>query len=168
MSKPPRDHTSFGTDTYFITTTTWGSRSLFQTDRMALLFLDTIFQYRRQQKFLLHEFVVMPNHLHLLLTPTGISIERAMQLIKGGFSYRVKKELGSTLEIWERGYVDHRIRDLADYDRHVTYIRQNPVEAQLASTEEEYPYSSACAGLERDPRPQGLKPESLRGLLRHG
>ena len=91
-----------------------------------------------------------------------------MQLIKGGFSYRVKKELGSTLEIWERGYVDHRIRDLADYDRHVTYIRQNPVEAHLASAEEEYPYSSACAGLERDPRPQGLKPESLGGVLRHG
>ena len=43
MSKPPRDHTSFGSDTYFITTTTWGGRSLFQTDRMALLLLDTLF-----------------------------------------------------------------------------------------------------------------------------
>ena len=168
MSKPPRDYTSFGSDTYFITTTTWGSRSMFQSDRMALLLLDTLFQYRRQQKFLLHEFVVMPNHLHVLLTPTGIPIERAMQLIKGGFSYRVKKELGSNSEIWERGYVDHRIRDLNDYERHVTYIRQNPVEAHLATAEEKYPYSSACAGFERDPCPQGLKPEILGGLLRHG
>ena len=168
MSKPPRDHTSFGFNTYFITTTTWGRRSLFQTDRMALLLLDTLFQYRRQQKFLLHEFVVMPDHLHLLLTPTGIPIERAMQLIKGGFSYRVKKELGSNLEIWERGYVEHRIRDVDDYEQHVTYIWQNPVEAHLASVAEEYPYSSACPALERDPRPQGLKPEFSGGLLRHG
>jgi len=84
-----------------------------------------------------------------------------MQLIKGGFSYRVKKELGSNSEIWERGYVDHRIRDLNDYERHVTYIRQNPVEAHLATAEEKYPYSSACAGFERDPCPQGLKPEIL-------
>ena len=110
----------------------------------------------------------MPNHLHLLLTPTGIPIERAMQLIKGGLSYRVKKELGSNLEIWERGYVDHRIRDLDDYEHHVTYIRQNPIEAHLASREEEYPYSSACAAFERDPRPQGLKPKFVGDLLRHG
>jgi len=91
-----------------------------------------------------------------------------MQLIKGGFSYRVKKELGLNSEIWQRGYVDHRIRDLNDYEGHVTYIRQNPVEAHLASREEEYPYSSACAHFERDPCPQGLKPESIRGLIRHG
>jgi putative transposase len=91
-----------------------------------------------------------------------------MQLVKGGFSYRVKKELGSNLEIWERGYVNHRIRDLNDYERHVKYIRQNPVEAQLVSAEGKYRYSSACAGFESDPRPQGLKPESLGSLLRHG
>ena len=168
MSKPPRDDTSFGSDTYFITATTWGRRSLFQTDRMALLLLDTLFQYRRQQKFLLHELVVMPNHLHLLFTPTGIALERAMQFIKGGFSYRVKKELGSNLEIWERGYVDHRIRDVDDYERHVTYIWQNPVEAHLASAAKEYAYSSANASFERDPCPQGLKPEFSGKLLRHG
>jgi putative transposase len=167
MSKPPRDHNPFGSNTYFITTTACASRAIFQTDRMALLLLDTLFQYRRQQKFLLHEFVVMPNHLHVLLTPTGIPLERAVQFIKGGFSYRVKKHLGSNLEVWERGYVDHRIRDANDYEQHVEYIRQNPVEAYLASAEEEYPYSSACAGFERDPCPQGLKPDSF-GLLRHG
>jgi putative transposase len=168
MSKPPRDHTSFGSNTYFITATSWERRTILQTDRMALLLIDTLLQYRRQQKFLLHEFVVMPDHLHGLLTPTGIPIERAMQLIKGGFLYRVKKELGLGLEIWERGYVDHRIRDLDDYDRHVTYIRQNPVLAHLAGTEEEYSNSSARAGFECDPCPQGLKPDTIGGLLRHG
>ena len=81
-----------------------------------------------------------------------------MQLIKGGFSFRVKKEPRSNLEIWEHGYVDHRIRDLRDYERHVKYIRQNPVEAHLAGTEEEYPYSSARAVFDCDPCPQGLSP----------
>jgi putative transposase len=168
MSKPPRDHTSSGSDTHFITATTWQSRAIFETDRMALLLLDTLFHYRRRQNFLRHEFVVMPNHLHLLLTPTGIPLERALQLIKGGFSYRVKKELGSSLEIWERGYVDHRIRNLNDYDHHVTHIHQNPVEAHLVNKGEEYPYSSACPRFERDPCPQGLKPEYLGSHLRHG
>jgi len=91
MSKPPRDHTSFGSDTYFVTASTWGHRSLFQTDRMARLFINTLYHYRRERKFLLHEFVVMRDHFHLLLSPTEINVEKAMQFIKGGFSYRVKR-----------------------------------------------------------------------------
>lgn len=162
MSKPPRDYTSFGSDCYFLTASTWGHRSLFQTERMAALFIDTIFHYRRERKFLIHEFVVMPNHVHLLLTPSGIALERAMQFIKGGYSYRVKKELGLTVEIWERGYVDHRIRDAADYMQHVVYIRQNPVEARLANCAEDYSYCSAHPGFELDVCPQGLKPQLIK------
>ena len=162
MSKPPRDFTSFGSNVYFVTASTWGHRYLFQTDRMANLFVDTIFRYRSERKFLLHEFVVMPNHIHLLLTPTGIALERAMQFVKGGFSYRVKKELGLDLEIWERGYVDHRIRDAADYGRHVAYIWQNPVEARIANCAEDSPYCSAHPGFDLDACPQGLKPNIIR------
>jgi len=162
MSKPPRDLTSYGTNTFFVTAGAYGHRSLFQTDRMATLLIDTLFRYRREGRFLLHEFVVMPNHLHLLLTPTGIALEKAMQFVKGGFSYRAKKELGLSTDVWERGYVDHRIRDAADYARHVTYVRQNPVEAGLVERAEEFPYSSAHPGFELDPCPQGLKPATLK------
>lgn len=153
MSKPPPDRTSFGSDTYFVTASTWGHRPLLQTERMARLFIDTLYHYRSEKKFLIHEFVVMPDHSHLLLTPTEISIEKAMQFIKGGFSYRVKKELGLNCEVWERGYVCHRIRDANDYSRHVKYTRSNPVEAELAVTIEEYPYSSAHPGFKLDACP---------------
>jgi putative transposase len=158
MAKPPRDHTSFGSNTYFISASTWGKRSLFQTERMAGLFLDTMLRYRQQGKFLLHEFVVMPDHFHVLLTPAEISLERAVQFIKGGFSYRVKKELGMNIEIWGRGYVDHRIRDENDHRRHVEYIHENPVEAGIVDSAKEYSYSSAHEGFEVDACPQGLKP----------
>jgi REP-associated tyrosine transposase len=60
---------------------------------MASLLLDTLLHYRREQKYLLHEYVVMPNHLHLIFTPADITLERAMQFVKGGFSYRAKKEV---------------------------------------------------------------------------
>lgn len=158
MAKPPRDHTSFGSDTYFITANTWGKRPVFQAERMAGLFVETMYRYRQQGKFLPHEFVVMPDHFHMLLTPVEIPLERAVQLIKGGFSYRVKKELGSNIEIWSRGYVDHRIRDENDYRQHVEYIHQNPVEARIVVSAKDYPYSSAHAGFEVDACPQGLKP----------
>jgi putative transposase len=161
VARPPRDATSFGSGTYFVTITAWGHRALFQTDRMALLFVDTISHHRREHKFLLHEFVVMPDHVHLLLTPVGITLERAVQFVKGGFSYRVGKELEIKAEIWECGYVDHRIRDAGDYDHHVTYIHDNPVKAGLVGVAGEYRYSSACGRFELDECPQGLKPREF-------
>jgi putative transposase len=163
MAKPPRDRAVDGWSVYFVTASTWGHRSLFQTERMARLFVDAIFHYRQEGKFRLHEFVIMPDHFHLLLSPpTGVTLERAMQFIKGGFSYRVRKELDLNMEVWERGYVDHRIRDVGDYMHHVEYIRQNPVCAHLVVAAEEYLYSSANRRFELDPHPQGLKPETAR------
>lgn len=105
----------------------------------------------------------MPDHFHILLTPKT-SLEKALQFTKGGFSYRAKKELGSSMEVWQKGFSDHRIRDAGDYLRHVDYIRQNPVRKKLCERVEEYPYSSAAAGTKLDPAPQGLKPIVLEGL----
>jgi len=129
---------------------------------MLLLFIDTLLHYCREHKFLIREFVVMPDHVHVLLTATVVPLERAIQFIKGGFSYRVKKELGLNMEIWERGYVDHRIRDAEDYIRHVVYVQENPVQAHLVERAEDYLCSSAHPGFELDPCPQGLKPEIAR------
>jgi putative transposase len=69
--------------------------------------------------------------------------------------------LGVNLEIWERGYVDHRIRDTNDYRGHVEYIDQNPVRARLVTRVGDYAYSSAHPGFESDPCPDGLKPAIL-------
>jgi len=145
-----------------VTTETWGRRSLFQTERWAKLLIDTLYHYRGEA-YLLHEFVVMPDHVHVLLTPKT-SLEKAVQFIKGGFSYRAKKELGSNTEVWQKGFQDHRIRDASDYAIHVTYIHNNPVRKGLCERPEEFPYSSAYPGFELDAVPQGLKPQ-VRGVL---
>jgi putative transposase len=153
--KPGRVH-NFGT--YFVTAQTWERRALFRSERLAKLFLETLQHYRSQGKFLLHEFALMPDHFHALLTPHDITLERTMQFIKGGFSHRAGNELAPNLEIWQRGFTDHRIRDAGDYAHHREYIRQNPVQARFCSTPEEYPYSSAGSGCDLDPVPQRLKP----------
>ena len=144
-----------------ITSATWGRRALFQREPWARLLIDTLYHYRGSA-YLLHEFVVMPDHIHVLLTPRT-SLEKAVQFIKGGFSYRAKKELGSNMEVWQKGFCDHRIRDGGDYLQHVSYIQQNPVRKHLCERSEEYPYSSARAEYELDPVPQGLKPAIEEG-----
>jgi putative transposase len=89
MAAPYRGNTGLGT--YFITADTFQTHGLFQSDRMAGLFLDVLLSYRAQGKYLLHEFVIMPDHFHLLITPTS-TLERALQLIKGGRVFISRQE----------------------------------------------------------------------------
>ena len=85
-------------------------------------------------------------------------MEKAVQLIKGGYSFRVKKELNSSLEIWATGYTEHRVKDAADYQQHAAYIRETPVRTKLVDTCAEYRCGSASGEWEIDPTPPWLKP----------
>lgn len=154
--KPQREHATNNARTYMVTSSTWERRSLFQTEPWAKLLVDTLEHYRGTA-YLLHEFVIMPDHIHVLMTPLT-SLEKAVQFIKGGFSFRAKKELGSNMEVWQKGFQDHRIRDAGDYAQHSRYIRENPVRKHLCECASEYPFSSAHPGFELDAVPQGLKP----------
>jgi putative transposase len=158
MASPPRGNT--GHSVYFITASTFQKQSLFQSEKMAHLFIDALQHYRRQEKYLLHEFVLMPNHFHLLITP-ALTLERAMQLIKGGFSFRAKKGLGFGSEIWQPSFYDRRVRDIEEYRSFREYIHLNPVKRGLANVAEEYLYSSARPGFAMDGIPQRLKPGTL-------
>jgi len=155
--KPQREHATHNSQTYMVTSSTWERRSLFQAEPWARLLIDTLYHYRGAA-YLLHEFVIMPDHFHALITPQT-SNEKALQFIKGGFSYRAKKELSSNMEVWQKGFQDHRIRDASDWAVHVSYIHNNPVKERLCERPDEFPYSSAHAGFQLDTVPQGLKPQ---------
>jgi putative transposase len=112
--------------TLFITSVTAQRRALFQRTDAADLLVDVFLGYRKQGKYLLHEFVIMPDHFHALITPAPeISLERAVQFIKGGFSFRLK----SSLPVWQASFTNHRIRDDEDFAQHREYIWMNPVRA---------------------------------------
>lgn len=79
--------------TYFVTSRTFNSRRVFQVEHNAELLLEALHHYERESKYELLAFVVMPDHIHLLLTPTGVALERAMMLIKGVFSHQLASKL---------------------------------------------------------------------------
>jgi putative transposase len=86
----------------------------------------------------------MRNHFHLLLSVDEMmSIEKAVQLVKGNFSFRAKKELGFQREIWQRGFSEVRICDRESFLYYRRYIYQNPVKAGYVNSAEDYPYCSA-------------------------
>ena len=136
--------------TFFITTNTFDRHALLQSERMALLLIDVLRAYVQQGKFIVHDFVVMPDHLHVMLTlDQTMSVEKAVQLIKGNFSFRAKRELGHQGEIWQRGFSEVRISSRNSFLEHRKYIDQNPVKAGLADSPEEYPFGSAYLKMKR-------------------
>ena len=148
-----------GARTFFVTASTWDKRHTLQSDRCAHLFLQVLYEYRAQQRFRLHEFVVMPDHFHVLLTvECGVTIERAVQFIKGGFAFRAGRDLGAKAPFWQKGFSEIRILEGRAYQQSACYIRNNPVKAHLAQEAAKYAYSSARAGFELDPPPQWLLP----------
>ena len=145
--------------TYFVTSRTWESRKLFVKSAVCEIVIGVLFHYRDKQNYLLHAFVLMPDHVHLILTPgPDVSLERAVQFVKGGSARRITQALNYRFPVWQRGYTDHRIRDVQDYERYVRYIEANPVKAGLALTAKEYTWSSADGRFPMDEPPQGLKP----------
>ncbi len=130
--------------TFFVTSRTSGGRALLQSERMASLFIAVLRCYASAGRFEIHDFVVMPNHFHLLITLNEeTTLEKAVQVIKGNFSYRAKKELGFEREIWQRGFSDERVWDRESFLRHRSYIEANPVRAGLVDAPEKFPYCSA-------------------------
>jgi putative transposase len=111
---------------------------------MANLLIEVLRDQMRTKRFLVHHFVVMPDHVHILVTVPGeMSIEKAMQLIKGGFSFRAVKELNFRGEVWQRGFSDVQVSDEQSFQVHREYIDNNPVKAGIALSPEDYPYGSA-------------------------
>ena len=85
-----------------------------------------------------------------------------MQLIKGGYSRAVGVEI-SRREIWQKGFTDHRIRDVQDFSGHRLYIRQNPVSAKIVATPAEYRYGSAFPGFKLDAWPPAAEAATCVG-----
>lgn len=159
MTIPYRGETS--SSTYFVTAGVWNKMNLLQSERMAELFCHKLLEYHANEKFLLHPFVVTPNHIHLLITvPPGSTLERTMQLIKGGFSREAGKLLSLAHPFWQKSFVDRRVRDAGEYHRFREYIHQNPVVANLCNLPDQHPYSSANPRFAVDAFPQRLKPQT--------
>jgi putative transposase len=149
--------------TYFVTTKATQSISVFQVREIAELVINKMIDYRNKGNYLLHDFTLMPNHLHLILTPSySVSLEKAMQLIKGGSSYEIHRIRGNKMPIWQSGFHESRIVDWTDYKKRADYIRFNPVTAKLVAVPEVWPYGSASGKYQLDPIPQGLKPVGSR------
>ena len=116
------------------------------------LLRKTVRQVRSKYPFRIEAWVVLPEHLHCVLTmPPGDSdFSLRWRLIKSGFSRALPKtERRSVVRraagergIWQRHYWEHLIRDEADYRRHVDYVHVNPLKHSHVQRVQDWPYST--------------------------
>jgi len=123
----------------YVTTAVRDRQPLFETSRLADLFIETLLHYRTLGHYKLHAYVVMPDHVHLLLTPQSITLEQAVGLIKNGFAYR----LDSKEPVWADNFTGYSVANLHDLEIVRAHLHQLPVRANLAAAAELYPHSSA-------------------------
>ena len=97
-----------------------------------------------QVRYLLHAWVIMPNHVHVLLqTIEPHSLSSVVQGWKAFTARRINEILGRQGAFWQREYWDRFIRDEEHYLSAIAYMHENPVKAGLVSQAEEWKWSSA-------------------------
>ena len=129
---------------YFVTTDTWEKHPVFMNTVLANIVVEQALSCRDRGFYKLHAFVVMPDHLHVLLTPSEMTtVEKAMQMIKGGSAHQIGLERPNKFPVWHAGFHDRWMRDAEEYRNSKRYIEQNPVEAKLVERAEDYVFSSA-------------------------
>ncbi|MGO9013322.1 MAG: REP-associated tyrosine transposase [Bryobacteraceae bacterium] len=97
----------------------------------------------RKEFYELQAWVIMPNHVHMLLLPR-VALPQITHWIKGRTARDANLLLGRTGEpFWQDESYDHWVRNEKEFNRIAAYIEENPVSAGLVTTPEDWPWSSA-------------------------
>ncbi len=109
---------------------------------IANLIVRALFDGERFGRYRLHAWVVMPNHVHLLVTPQ-VTARKWLGPLKGFTGHQANRLLGRSGAFWQDESYDHLVRNGQSFERIRHYIEWNPVKAGLALTPEEFAWSSA-------------------------
>jgi putative transposase len=108
------------------------------------MLLEVIREVRTETTFKLLAFVVMPDHLHMVVSlPSELRLGRVMQLIKGRFSNRYHRETGGAGNLWQERYHERTLRTSHQLITAIEYVHGNPVKAELVSQVSDFSWSSA-------------------------
>jgi len=117
------------------------SELVFENDEIKMLFLDVVKKAKKKYKFIVHNFVIMNNHVHFLIEPLNDeSLSRIMQWILSVFSIyynKIHKIKGHT---WQSRFWSKIIDNIKQLFYTFRYISENPVKANMINDAKEYKY----------------------------
>ena len=128
---------------YMTTTNTVNRELIFADNKPADILLEAILFGRRQQWYYLLSFVIMPDHMHLIIIPKEKNISGCMKSIKGFSARKLNEILGRQGALWQSGFYDYILDNDEKVLSRIKYIEENPLRKGLVTTFEDYKYSSA-------------------------
>jgi REP element-mobilizing transposase RayT len=118
-----------------------GAQSLRLSEIASVVIEAVQFAERPLERYDLHAYAVMPNHVHLLVTPK-VDVSKLLRSLKGFTARRANRLLGRAGQpFWQEESYDHWVRSEGEFDRIGRYIFFNPVRAGLVARPEDYPWS---------------------------
>lgn len=128
---------------YFITVNPYKKRKIFESDRFKALYIKTIGYCRNKFAFKLVGFVIMPDHIHLLIIPPmKRTVSDIMHHIDGVFANSYNKANISSGKVIQAKFWEHVVRNQKDLEEKLDYIHNNPVRAGFVKRSEDWEYSS--------------------------
>jgi len=128
---------------YHICTRGNNKQKILRKDEDKQAFLETLAKYRERFKFKLYAFVIMPNHVHLVINAQSrINISKIMQAITLSYSQKFRNKYGHTGYVWQGRFKSSVIESDQYVKACINYIHNNPVRAELVSNTKDYQFSS--------------------------
>lgn len=129
---------------HFLTFSCYRRQPRFSSPAVYDLFLTCLEDMRTRFQPYLYGYVVMPEHVHLLLSePQRETLADAMHYLKLSFSKRVSTmRLGEAGSFWYKRYFDRNVSDADEFARDLDYIHHNPVKRGLVNSPSEWKWSS--------------------------
>ncbi len=125
---------------HFVTFCCCHRRQLFTTAEAKRVFEAALERVRRAYGLRVYGYVVMPEHVHLLLSePEKASLAAALKSLKQGVSRRL---IGDAEHFWQKRYYDHNVRSHEKFAEKLRYLHRNPVKRGLCENPEDWPWSS--------------------------
>ena len=129
---------------YFITTSAWKLHPVFLEKANADIVVKTLLNLRDKEYFEVDEFVIMPEHIHMIVAPKKKTAAEIMRDFKRSAARIINNNDGiNSRKIWMDEYFDEQIWDEKDLNNKRMYIHYNPVKRGLVELPEEYLYSTA-------------------------
>ncbi|MBI2913044.1 MAG: transposase [Chloroflexi bacterium] len=146
-----RNHPLVSNQPFFVTVVTRNRQPIFHDHNAADLMLTELWRLREELRFALLGYVVMVDHIHLILVPgEAASLSQIMQLVKGRFARAWNERRSRTGSLWQSRYYESAVRTQEQLTSWIEYIDRNPLEAGLVASAPEYPYCSAGGRLATD------------------
>jgi len=125
---------------HFITFSCYHRLPFLNEDRARLVFLDTLERLRQRHQFFLFGYVLMPEHVHLLLSePKAMPLATTLSVLKGESSKVLK---GERTQFWQTRYYDFNILTHKKHVEKLRYMHRNPVARGLVEKPENWLWSS--------------------------